>query len=259
MYLLSVLSLPNKPFLLSLNHFSITMGKREVFTWKKDHDILLAREMLVEVPHPFKAGTKERGRKWEEIALNLVKAGLKVTKRSVRERFEILYSEFKQRENDENKASGINFEYDELHKALTDINDKIHDYEEEQSEKETKEKAQAEDMRKKATEKLSETKKRNLDNGNEDEGIPKKRRAASVAEIMEKNMLRKMKECDDQMRVRERELDLRAEELRQQQQFQAMIPQQLQHQQQQQEQQQQQQQAMNLVFMNTLAEFIKKP
>ena len=54
------------PFLLSLNHFSITMAKREILAWKKHHDIFLAREILVEVPHQFKAGTKgeeENGRK----------------------------------------------------------------------------------------------------------------------------------------------------------------------------------------------------
>lgn len=191
--------------------FSEAQAKREVFIWKKEHDILLMREVICELPHKFKTGTKERGQQWDKIANNLNKGEMKVTKRSVRERFDKLYLEFKQREREEKCASGIEAEYDELHQALTDIHDMIRDHEGERSEKETKEKAQAEEMRKRATEKLSETKKRNSVTDDADEnsalGASKKRRSsqASIVEVMEKSTICKEEEQKDQLRIRERE------------------------------------------------------
>ena len=227
------------------------MAKREVFTWKTDHDKLLSREMLVEIPHKFKSGSKERGMQWETIANNLNTVGLKVTKRSVRERFDKLYDEFQHRENVEKAASGVSVEYDELHKAMTEIDELIKDYEEQRTKKETKQKAQAEEMRKRATEKLYETKKRaaaksseNISDDDDDmisntSKSTKRRRSSqsSITDLLEKGILRKKEEHEEQVAIRGKEMDLKAEEIRQQQQFQAMVLQQMQQQQQQQQQQ----------------------
>jgi len=49
---------------------------------------------------------------------------MKVTQRSVRERFDKLYSDFKERECNEKQASGIDVEYDN-HKALTEIPERV--------------------------------------------------------------------------------------------------------------------------------------
>ena len=40
-------------------------------TWSVDHDVLLCREILVEEPFRFKAGTKERGQVWDKVANSL--------------------------------------------------------------------------------------------------------------------------------------------------------------------------------------------
>ena len=51
--------------------------------------------------------------------------GMKVTQRSVRERFDKLYSDFKEREREEKRASGIDVEYDDNHKSLTEIHERV--------------------------------------------------------------------------------------------------------------------------------------
>ena len=116
-------------------------------------------------------------------------------------------------------------------------------------------------MRKRAGEKLSETKRRNSsdDQENSDGATPTKRKShTSVTELLERSIERKATEHAEEQLSRKKELDLRAEELRQQQQFQAMLLQQQQQFQQQQQQSQQQQQAMNMAMLNTLAELLKK-
>lgn len=186
---------------------------------------------------------------------------MKVTQRSARERFDKLYQDFKKREKEESRASGVDVEYDEIYQALTNIHDKIVDWQEEQQGKEESEKATAEEMRKRATEKLSETKGRNSTDDEENPGgtTPKKRKShTSVTELLERSIERKACEQAEQQLNKKRELDLRAEELRQQQQFQAMLLQQQQQFQQQQQHFQQQQQGMNMAMLNTLAEIVKR-
>ena len=93
-------------------------------------------------------------------------------------------------------------------------------------------------MRKKATEKLSETKRITStdDEENSDCTTPKKRKShISVTEVLEGNIGRKASEQAEQQLNKQRELELRAVELCQQQQFQAMLLQQQQQFQQQQE------------------------
>ena len=50
---------------------------------------------------------------------------MKVTQRSVREKFDKLCSDFKEREREEKQASGIGVEYDDNHKALTEIHERV--------------------------------------------------------------------------------------------------------------------------------------
>ena len=58
-------------------------------------------------------GSKEKGASWSKIADALTQHGMKVTQRSERERFDKLYSDFKEREREEKQASGIDVEYDD--------------------------------------------------------------------------------------------------------------------------------------------------
>ena len=64
------------------------MATRELFIWKRLHEEYLVQEVLSIEPYQYKAGTKEKGAAWTLIADNLVARGLKVTQRSVREKFE---------------------------------------------------------------------------------------------------------------------------------------------------------------------------
>ena len=65
---------------------------------------------------------------------------MKVTQRSERERFDKLYSDFKEREREEKQASCIDFVYDDNHNALTEIHERLLELEEERQDKETQEK-----------------------------------------------------------------------------------------------------------------------
>ena len=89
-------------------------SKRELFIWKKHHDLLLLKEVVLEEPFKHNNGSKEKGQH-----------GMKVTQRSVRVRFDKLYSDFKEREREERQASGIDVEYDDNHRALTEIHERV--------------------------------------------------------------------------------------------------------------------------------------
>jgi len=105
------------------------------------------------------------------------------------------------REKEESRASGVDVEHDEIYHALTNIHDQIVDWLEQQQGKEESEKATAEEMRKRATEKLSETKHRTStdDEENFDGTTPKKRKShTSVTELLERSIERKASEQDEQ-------------------------------------------------------------
>ena len=99
---------------------------------------------------PFKDnnGSKEKGASWSKIADALTQHGMKVTQRSARERFDKLYSDFKEKERQDKQASGIDVKYDDNHQALTEIHERVLELDD----KETQEKATAAEMRKRATE-----------------------------------------------------------------------------------------------------------
>ena len=107
---------PNKLLLLLL--FRPRWPKREVFIWKKFHETPLLKEVLLEEPYKFNPGTKERGTAWSHILDTLNKQEMKVTQRSVREKFDKLYQEFKERGKNEIMASGAEVEYDENHRSI---------------------------------------------------------------------------------------------------------------------------------------------
>ena len=227
--------------------------KREIFIWKKDDDMELLREVVHEEPYKFHVGSTKRGAAWTKIADNLVQRGLvKATQRSVRNRFNSLMEEYRAREKEEKKASGVEVEFDEAYQALTEIDERMSEWEEKSQEKEATEKETAEDMRRKAVERLSSTRKRKkTDNvegdNNSDDGVsPSKKKSShtNLVSMMEASMAMKKTEQEEHRQLRHRELDLRAAEMQQQQQFQTMLlhqHQQQQHQQQQQQHQQQQQ------------------
>ena len=63
--------------------------------WTKDHDLILLKKILLFEPYSQKRGSPERGRVWQQIAEGLNgqrddKILFKVSKRSVRDRFNVL-------------------------------------------------------------------------------------------------------------------------------------------------------------------------
>lgn len=218
----------------------------------------MLREVLSEEPYKHAVGSTARGAVWSAIAENLCQQGLKVTQRTVREKFDKLFKDFKEREKEERLASGVEVEYDEDYQALTEINDRIAEWVEIRQEKEKKEKAVAEEMRRRATEKLSMTSRRrnvgkNADDSEEEQEVSpnkRKRSQTNLVDVMHESVAMKKAEQEEQRALRKRELDIKAAEIQQQQQFQAMLLQQ-------QQQGYQQQQAMNMAMLNTINELLK--
>ena len=252
--------------------------QRELFIWKTIHEQYFVRELLLVEPYLHKQGSKERGQAWKLIASNLNSSStvsFKVTERSVREKFTKMIDAFRKNENQEIKASGIQGkEYDEIYRALTDIHQRMKEAKamwdknsEREQEKEEQERRKAEDIRKKATERLGETRKRQNESEDDDEDTTSKkggrgRQAKALALISESIQLKKEHQEND-FKVRQAEIEQRKEERKlqmelseqQHQNFLALQQQQqqfmLQIQQQQQmlmkQQQQQQMQSLNLI------------
>ena len=68
--------------------------------WTNNHDIALAREVLLLEPYRHKARTVERGKVWQKIADNLNSHAVLrflVTKKSVREHLKLLLDKYRAR------------------------------------------------------------------------------------------------------------------------------------------------------------------
>ena len=147
--------------------------------------------MVLEQPHQYALSSKERGSSWEKISKNLANEGMKVTKRSVRKRFTKLYGDFLEKEKKEKRESGVDVEYNENQQLLTDYHELILDWEKEREEKVDDEKAVAEEMRRKATERLSVKRKRKVeeaDSDQEEAGPSRRKSHRSLVEIMEQRI-----------------------------------------------------------------------
>ena len=134
--------------------------------WTNNHDLALAREVLLLEPYRHKVRTIERGKVWQTIADNLNShATLRflVTKKSVREHLKLLLDKYRARMQKERRDSGVEVEETELDQALEEINEKWEAAEEQDTlllnnKKNTEEdRVMGEEVRQKACEKLSET------------------------------------------------------------------------------------------------------
>ena len=94
---------------------------RPKVVWTEQHDVLLCREILVQEPYKYKAGTRERGHTWDKIAhtLNMtVDMRFAVDQRGVRERYAKLENDFKRKMAAEERSSGISQQMTELDQAV---------------------------------------------------------------------------------------------------------------------------------------------
>ena len=161
--------------------------------WGENHDILLAREILVIEPFSHKIRNKERGLAWDLVAQNLnslLNPIFNVNQRSVRDRFKLLEKRFKDKEREEQKGSGISSEESELDAALEDIISKTIEADEineklsqEKKENIENEKSAAEEMRRRSLETFGETQKRKGEKV-DIEGKKAKRSRSSGSEVL---------------------------------------------------------------------------
>jgi hypothetical protein len=233
------------------------------FVWSGDHDIVFCREVLVSEPYRNKPRSTERAKAWENIAKNLNNVEspkFKVTVRSVRDHYTQLTNKKAQQLREEEKASGIEVTPTELDVMLEEILEKekvckaeIESGEIQLKKNAEKEKLSAENIRRQAMERMSETKKREEDDDEESPTKKKKTRRSSheMFEFLEQKLARDytMKQEDLEFRkneneaVEKRERDkLEVQEKREQQQHELMVT--MMRQQQQQQQQVQDLQAM---------------
>ena len=141
--------------------------------WTKDHDVLLIREILVFRPFTFKFGSRARGQAWDKIAdtSNTVQqVRFSVDQRGVRERYAKLEKAYKKKMREEHQASGISPEFTELDQGLETIIEmtesaqiEISETQESKQKQLTRNKETAEEVRKRAMERLSQTKARERD------------------------------------------------------------------------------------------------
>ena len=181
-------------------------------TWSTVHDEMLCREKLVVDPFTgTKKGTVARGTRWEEVAENLNKIQqiyFKVDKRAVRDRYNLLSKELRNKLKREEKESGIETDMTEVEMALEELIEKEDAAETEQrvvenqkKVKDSQDRENAESVRKKAMERLGQTQKRKANEG-ENEGKKKKRSSGSDT----LNFLREKNEQVQEMQKQELEL-----------------------------------------------------
>ena len=128
--------------------------------WSESHDILFATEVLVSSLYETQNGSPERGKVWDEIAENLNKLE---NPKCIKDRLTLLIKRYKAKVREEDRASGISPEDDEIDSLLEKISDKeaewiLNPSSESKTEKAQNDKATAEEMRNKAMETLGETK-----------------------------------------------------------------------------------------------------
>jgi len=177
--------------------------------WTEQHDVMFLREMITSDMFDYKKGSPDRGRIWEAIQerLNTIqcpKFSIK-DKRAVRDRWNLLQTKFKKRMREEEKASGIDVEMSERDVLIEELCEK----EESLSVKTDKKKADkdaAEEVRRKAMERVKETTKRKS-SGSDTEGGGKKSRKSS-GEVVD--FLREKAKSEQELR--QQELDLRKQE-----------------------------------------------
>lgn len=145
--------------------------------WSESHDLALCGEVLLLDPLRYPKRSKERGEIWGRIALHLNSVNsskFKVSKRSVRDRFTLLQTKYKEKIREEERASGIDCEETQLDAALEQITEKERAADLERNDKagvvnkkNESEKESAEEVREQAMERLGKTQKRNADSGKE--------------------------------------------------------------------------------------------
>ena len=169
-------------------------------------------------PFSAKKNSNERGKLWEEITANLnITSGMCffVTKRSVRDHLNIFIKRYRKKMNAEERSSGVSPEPTELDQALANIIEMEEVASTSQEideavvkEKEDTDKQKAGSMRKMAMEKLGETQKREVEEGEQENYVKKKRSGNETI-----SFLREKAESEKALREEELAIRRKQEEL----------------------------------------------
>lgn len=178
--------------------------------WKEQHDVLLCREILLTEPYRYKKGSVDKGKAWSSIADTLncsQEPKFRVMQRSVRERFNLIQTKYKARNNKDEKSSGTSAEITELDELIEEITEKERAAEENKGSDESMRKletdrAKAEEARKKAMERVSQTNRRLSEEG--EDWTNNKRRRRSGNDTIE--FLRERSQTERVLREKELEL-----------------------------------------------------
>ena len=136
--------------------------KQLVMEWTDDHDILLLREMIASELFQFKKSSPNRDKIWESVQERLNKLDnpkfVIKEKRGVRDRWNLLQAKFKRMQREELQASGIDCELSEKDALIEELCEKEDSFSA-KDKKKSDDKEAAEEIRKKAMERMSLKKK----------------------------------------------------------------------------------------------------
>ena len=174
--------------------------------WNNVKDVLLCRELLVLEPYKFKEKTRERGNAWALVSenLNLI-AGFSVNMRAVRERFKLLETKYKRKNNEELKATGISPEVSELDVLLEEIISRMKD--DDNKKKEQDEKKLGEEIRQQALETYAETQKRKPEDASPQNKKRKRTSGNETVSFLKERMANEEIFREREMHVKELELE----------------------------------------------------
>ena len=224
--------------------------------WTNQHDTLFLREVRASDLYETRKGSPERGKVWDEIAARLNSLSnpkFIVNKRSLRDRLNLLMAKFKAKNREEERASGISPEVQEIDTLLEELCEKEEETKNKPSVGDKKqnaqqEKAKAGEMRLKAMETMGQTKKR-VEISDEVNSTKKRRKSTGDAiGFLEKK-------AEQEMALRREEIEMRKQqEMRgsQQTSVQQEMLRMIQQQQETQLKQQQRNQTQQLQFMQSM-------
>ena len=133
-------------------------SKQPAMEWTDEHDILLLYEMIASELFQFKKGSPDRGKIWESIHERLNKLDnpefMIKEKRGVTDRWNLLQTKFKPTQREELRASGIDCELYEKDALIEELCEKERSFSAKEK-KNSDDKEAAEEIRKKAMERMA--------------------------------------------------------------------------------------------------------
>ena len=137
-------------------------SKQPAMEWTDEHDILLLRQMIASELFQFKKGSPDRGKIWESIHERLNKLDnpkfMIKEKSGVRDRWNLVQTKFKSIQRQELRPSGIDCELSEKDALIEELCEKEDSFSAKEKKK-SDDKEAAEEIRKKAMERMASKKK----------------------------------------------------------------------------------------------------